>query len=633
MRRAPVASVTGHSRSSRPDDVTPADIRQTVGELLRILMLRRWVFFVPFCLATTAAFVSSHYIPRLYEARTTFEQTNDPVSVELPPTLVTSSYTYFLTTLEQDIKSPEVMYPVLQALGLFDSVPAAGESDGGAREPAAGRTDPREAMAKKVGAQVAVSAWRKSNYHNVIELSYTGPSAEIMTKLLNGMKEGYKRLVRQRVAERLAGARQWYAQQADERRRALEKVDQEVMAIRVRHPGVDPANPDSIALELSSLQAALAEQRRAHSRLQSQIASREEFLANAKAMSSASPSAAEPPVGLSPTALALRQSIQDGEARIAELKIKRGMTELHPEIVEERQFLKRYHQALEAELAACQQMPAFEGSPLALVGPQLEPPSPWTPVVAQVEMDLASLVEQRDLTAEEITKLEQRVGEYVAMQGDVFAKRQEFSRMEEELARAREDYETYQRLVDQCHQALTVENENRGILFTDIVPAEESPIPVSPLAKTVILLSLLAGLVTGAVFVIMAELFDRRFRTAAQVTRALGLPILECVSEIVTAAHRRSGFIRRAVLVPTAAVILAGMVLLSGGASFLSLNHPESYRKIMAVPKSAWAQVASLAVKTDAPGNDSWSGKGCHGKGCQDDFVRSTLRAVPAKSS
>ena len=590
---------SGHSRSARADEVTPADIRQTIGELVRILVLRRWTFLVPLCLATTAAFIASHYVPRLYEAHTTFEQTNDPVSVELPPTLVTSSFSYFLSTLDQDIKSGEVMSPVLEEVGLLEGLPR--NPDGTLTEEGVRQ---REAIAKSLAERVTVNAWPKSPYHTVIELTYTGPSRSIMTKLLNGMKEGYKQLVRYKVTEKLTDARDWYASQAGQQRKVFDQVDHKVTAIRIKHPGVDPANPDSIALELSSLQASLAEVRRTHSRLESQVAARKEFLSNARAMSAVGPTPGQTPApaGPRPAVLALQRTIADSEAHIAELKIKRGMTDLHPDIVEERRLQERYRKTLAAEMGRQADLPADAAMTPERSNPQAVPwqMNMWMPAVAQVEMDLASLVEQRELTAEEIDRLKQQVAECLTLQGDVFAKRQEVGRLEEEFTRARMDYETYQGLVDKCNRALTVENENRGILFTDIVPAEEGLVPVSPLAKTIVLLSLLAGLVTGAVFVVIAELFDRRFRTSAQVTRALGLPILECVSEIVTSGQRRRGFVRRAILVPTAAALLIGMLLVSGGASYMSLNHPDSFERLMTLPRAAWAQVIQPLANTDS---------------------------------
>jgi hypothetical protein len=216
----------------------------------------------------------------------------------------------------------------------------------------------------------------------------------------------------------------------------------------------------------------------------------------------------------------------------------------------------------------------------------------WQPVIAEAEMERAGLEEDLAQNAEEVQGAERRIAELAGLQGQVAERRQEFGRLHEELNRARKDYDTFHGLVAQCDRGLTVENENRGILFTDVVPAGGSSVPVSPLAKTVVLLSLLAGLATGTLFVVIAELFDRRFRTSAQVTRALGLPILECIDEIVTAAERRRRFLHRALLLPAVSVLLSVAVGVSGGLSYLSFSRPDTYQRIMGMPRTAWAHLA-----------------------------------------
>ena len=569
-------------RVGRADEVTSSDLRQTVNELLRILVLRRWLFFVPFCLATTAAFIASHYVPRTYEAHTTFEQANDQISVNLPPTLKTSTFGYFLSTLEQDIKSDEVMGPIVEELGLAGDLPR--NADGSLTEEG---DEIRERIGRAMADRVYVVAYQKSPYRNVIELQYTGADAVLKAELLAQMKEGYKRLVRQRVSEELEDARAWYGEQAEAQRAVVEEIDRRLTGMHTEHPDVDPANPFSVGMQLATLRGRLGELRRTRARLGAQISAREEFLAAARNQPRPDGTGGETAPGalLSPMAQRLQAALEASQARVLELTMTRGMTERHPDIVAERELQERYARELGAEAQG-----QGVGPVKALVSGRLG--GVWQPVVAQAEMELASFVEEREQNAVELADAEQRVAEVVRMQGQVGERRQEVGRLEEELARARKDYGTYSGLVGQCERGLTVENQNRGILFTDVVPARGGVAPASPLAKTVVLLSVLAGLASGALLVVLAELFDRRFRTTAQVTRSLALPILECIDEIVTPPERRRRFVRRAILVPTLAVVLLGMVGISGGLSYLSLNRPQTYERLMGGPRSAWAQLA-----------------------------------------
>ncbi|MFQ5489912.1 MAG: hypothetical protein ACE5GE_04240 [Phycisphaerae bacterium] len=587
-----------HGRTGRHEDAGPADLRQTVGEVLRILVLRRWTFMVPFCLATSAAFVASHYVPRTYQATARFEQANDAVSVNLPPSLVTSSYSYLLSTLEEDIKSEEVLGPVLEDLGLLDPAPTS-------EDPLAEQE--RTAVIKALASKVNVSAWQRSNFRNVIELQYAGPDPTIMTQLLEGMKENYKLLVRRKTTEKLIDARDWYDAQAEEKRKLVEQIDKRITAVRVRTPGIDPANPEDIGRQLTSLDNQVANLRRSNSRLESQIAARREFLNNARALAAANTGGAAQ-VAITPAKTRmLQQALEQSEAKVANLVFARGMTEQHPDIIAEKKLQERYRRALAAQ-------PAPQ---VALVGP----PNPaneaartffgantaddaWMPAVAQVEMDLTTLLEQRDLNNEEVAGLEERINLYTTLQNELVDQRQDYALTLEELDRARDEYETYRGLVDQCNQNLTVENSNRGILFTDVELPDSEPVPISPLAKTVLLLAVLGGLITAAVFVAMAELFDRRYRTSTQIARSLGLPILEGISEIVTATERRGLFIRRAVLIPVATALLLGLLVISGGASMMSLSYPDSYQRMMTTPRSAWSRIIGPSATAQGPDSE-----------------------------
>ena len=571
-----------------------------MGEVLRILVLRRWVFFIPFCLATTAAFIASQYVPRAYEAETVFEQANDPVSVDLPPELKITTFDYFLATLREDVRSNEVMGPVVDELGLTKDLPRNPDGTLTAEGVAA-----REKIGKSLASRVWVHSRRKTNFRYIISLRYTGAEPKVMNRLLNLMKEGYIRLVRQRVTEKLVDARQWYAARGQEKRVVLDKIDRQLIASQTAHPQVDPTNAQAIAFQLTSLRSQLAQLQRTRSRLESEIASREEFLAEARALSSTERGDDHPrlPV-VSAEAARLEAAVAACETRITDLKTIRGMTDLHPDIIDERKLQERYRRELRAELETSAASPS-QGAVVASVSSFAGPvQGPWLPAYAQVEMELASLVEQHEQVAEETARLEDRVAQFLRLQGGVADRRQEIGRIQEQYEQAHHNYERYQELVGKCDQALAVASENRGIIFTDVTPPEGSAVPISPLAKTVLLLSLLAGLASGTVFVVIAELFDRRFRTSSQVARALGVPILESIDEIVTAADRRGRFLRRAVFGPAITCLLLGMVGVSGGLSYLSLHNPTTFERIMSLPKSARALIADSTDERRAQGAD-----------------------------
>ncbi|MCP4251198.1 MAG: hypothetical protein GY778_29530, partial [bacterium] len=242
----PAVSSPEQRRPAKPDEVSAADLRQTIAEVLRVLILRRWVLFIPFCLATTAAFIASHYVPRTFEASTTFEQANDAVSVNLPPGLLIAKYEFFRSTLVEDMRSDEVMGPIVEDLGLARDLPR--EPDGTLTEEG---LEQRAGIGRGLATGVEVVSWKKAPFRHVIRLHYTGADPEVMVRLLKQMKEGYIGLVRRKVADKLRDARDWYTTRVVDKRTVLEEIDRQVTALQIAHPGIDPSNPESIAFQLT----------------------------------------------------------------------------------------------------------------------------------------------------------------------------------------------------------------------------------------------------------------------------------------------------------------------------------------------------------------------------------------------
>ena len=46
-----------------------SELRTSVAEIVRVLSVRRWMFFIPFCLVTTMAFITSLSVPRRHDLR------------------------------------------------------------------------------------------------------------------------------------------------------------------------------------------------------------------------------------------------------------------------------------------------------------------------------------------------------------------------------------------------------------------------------------------------------------------------------------------------------------------------------------------------------------------------------------
>jgi hypothetical protein len=170
---------------------------------------------------------------------------------------------------------------------------------------------------------------------------------------------------------------------------------------------------------------------------------------------------------------------------------------------------------------------------------------------------------------------------------EVFQKQEEFADIMGQVAQSRQRHGRLLSTLASIEPAIKAIEQGRLLQFTEGQPARGSAIPVSPKAMTVVLFALFAGIAAGALFVMLAEVFDSVFRSSGQVARALGLPMLEAIDEIVTSQDRRSIFMRKVVVTPIVTLTLLLLTGLAGSMAFLSIERPWTYQRIRKIPDAA----------------------------------------------
>ena len=79
----------------------------------------------------------------------------------------------------------------------------------------------------------------------------------------------------------------------------------------------------------------------------------------------------------------------------------------------------------------------------------------------------------------------------------------------------------------------------------------------------------------------MSELLDRSFRSIGQVTRVLGIPVLECVGTIATPRELRRQRISRLIWTPVVSVLVLAL-LTSASLAYVSLENPALHHRAIA---------------------------------------------------
>ncbi|MCO6435865.1 MAG: hypothetical protein J5J06_02115 [Phycisphaerae bacterium] len=584
--RPPVAPATARPEGALNDDRPFAEIRRNLHDLLRIISLHRWAFFVPFCLVTSAAFLLSLRYPRTYSAYTSFERQNDPLIMELPGAPRTDSLKVYTNALERELTSASGLMEIVEGMDLID--PAFRNPDG-TWSPAG--LQRRAALASALAPTITITTGSPTQHLDIIQLRYNGPDPTIGPRLLDELKKTYIRKSLHWTHDFLERQRAYLQREADAASEELKGARREETAWRLANPHVNIEDPGALAAQIEQLELSRRElilQRREH---ESQLAAYQQLQADATAPPEAPPSVG--PMPLPParsTALEdaetsrLKKELADLDSRIEDLRVTRGMTDLHPEIQKLREtrdatlrMLDRQQESL-VEVAMTPSGPgARETASAASRNPALDR---FVVEIAAERSKLANL-------AISIQTVEDKIASLKQARSELFQRQEEFADVQERVVLASRRHQQVLNSIAAVEPAIQAVEAGHFLQFSPGEPARGSVIPVNPKSTTILLLAVLAGIAAGTVFTVLAEVFDNVYRSSTEVARSLGLPILDSIDEIITSADRRKRILTQSVLSPIVVTCFLVITLYTGTMAYLSIQNPGSFKRLKRIPEAA----------------------------------------------
>ncbi len=262
------------------------------------------------------------------------------------------------------------------------------------------------------------------------------------------------------------------------------------------------------------------------------------------------------------------------------------MTDRHPDIIELSKRINRLKSQLESHYIAgkSNSSTAPAGQHIAAGGS----PAIWDMELADLQLDLQDRERRFAATQRRLRIVNGDIIKHKQLEDNIFRYRKDFQIKQDLLGQARTEHTQNSRRVAEISSILSADESQRGISFAELTPPTACIKPISPRSTTVLALSILAGLGAGAVGVLRKELFDQTYHTTKQVTRSLGLAVLESVEEFITSVERARLFRRRVIYAPTIVLVLLSAVGISCAAAFLSIERPKTYDRLMNKPRSAW---------------------------------------------
>lgn len=592
QRSKGIGSVGRGEHATEGGDRPFAEIRKTIHDVLRLLSLHRWAFFIPFCIVTCTAFIMSLYFPRTYRAHTAFERRNDPVMANLPMSSGAASFKYFRATMKRDLTSLRTMRSAAERMGLADDFE---RNEDGSLTPASRQR--LDSIARSMRGSVNVTTISPNEQIDIIGITYRGPDPNIGRRLVTAVREAYVSRTMDWIHKFLTTQRDYFQAEADQALARVKETRRWKTQMRLANPLVDPANPAAIASTLVRSERERRALQLRHREYAAELTSLQLMLAaldseNAANSTSLDPTdPAENGAFLSAEAFQLRAQLQDLDRKIAQLRKTRGVTDLHPDIQE----LFAQRDWLDSQLIQQRQRDRQrQAQTTPLGGVAVATTAPLSPAASRLQYERKQFLLRIEAQEAKLKDLQISIDANDAFLGqvrdaehEVLQRQEEFEALREKAEKAQLDYNTVRVTIASIEPAIKAIEQGRLLSFSEGEPASGSSRPVSPKSKSILMLALLAGIATGTGFVVLSEIFDHVYRSSGQVARSLGLPMLESIDEIVTPQDRRYLFVRRAVFAPLIVVIFAGVTSLAGTMAYLSIEQPWTYQKIRKIPDAA----------------------------------------------
>lgn len=596
MSAQPTSLIWGPRFGATQSDSYTSDLQHTLGKVMAIVVHRRWLLVIPLLTGMIAYLAYGLTLPRRYTLSTTFERRDDVVLTKL----ISNSSPYTFDTLRRSLRfqlaGTQAVGQALDDLGLTRNLPRDAQgtltAEGNAR---------RQAMIADVSAGLSMRLVESSTFLDLIELSYSGNNPDVGVKVVGRLRDNYIVSTRAWITDILQKSRDFFAEEAERRRVQANKIDLELQDLSAAYPGINPSDASPLNQHLASLKLAIDDLVLRREEHQAKLNALQKYAQDLEQQRATGKSPASRPALLdgesgetwlpNPTRERLSQHIDTTKSQIAEAKSVRGMTDMHPEV----QALRRKLEQLRIE---------FENQPERIAGPParnangaVEPVV--DPLVAEQKRTAAEIQSVTDMIAKLDRDLARRQAEKTTLEdgkSKTLEKREYYLTRQQEAQAVRNDMRAWQGNVDTLGRVLTAEENQRGIKFATVESPHRPRVPTAPTFPGLLLTGLGVGVALGVTVVFLRELFDRSFRDPARVRQSLGIPVLETIAEIRTEIRRR--WFGWRTVVPAFAAFEAMVTLALGTLTYLSLQYPDLYQRI--VEKTAvadyWARMTGLSV-------------------------------------
>lgn len=552
------------------DEFSVTDFRHTVHEVWRVVSVRRWLLLFPLCIVSSVAFLCSLWVPRQYSATTVIKREHDPVFANMMKKGWIEPYEDIRRSLGREISDPKFIRDVLESEDLPEGLT---RFEDGTLTPQSETV--LQSLVAAVSGGLSTRVVEASAHRDIIEIALVMRDPAQMQQILSVVRDHYMLLARRKTVDVLKSVESFLQSEADDCRQQLTKLSNRRVEYELKYPGINPDVVDPRAAERSAL---VIERVDVERKLDDLSMRREALQTKLAALTGAGSHAGEdgPPIMIeepNPRYGELVQEVERLERAISEGKTIRSMTDEHPE-------MKRNRALLAARRDELSRMPRTIMVSSKVAG---------DPAASSVRIEKL----KREL-ADKGTALAGMEGRLVAIREHLGAlsrdrelaieHRPAYLKLTAQTEQLAEQLSSWRHNIAPIEHVLYLEDKDRSVHFATVQAASLHPKPTSPDLRLVMMICLGIGLGAAVLSVLLAELIDRSYRTVKQLSTSLGVPVIESIDEIVTAAVHRRRLLRRLVVMPALAALLVAATIMAGTMAYMSLEHPADFERATSSP-------------------------------------------------
>ncbi|HKW94450.1 MAG TPA: GNVR domain-containing protein [Methylomirabilota bacterium] len=505
------------------DDPESAPRGAGLDRIRAIWKRRKWLGIVLVVLPLSATVAMIMALPDLYESTALVLVDRQQVPEAFVRPTVTSDLEIRLHTISQEILSRSRLESLIARMGLYPDLRNRG---------AASNDEAVSRMRRDIRLELksAESGGRGST--TAFALSYRGADPQTVAVVTNTLASFYIEENLKARERQATGTAEFLRVQLVDAKRRLDEQEAKMSELQRRYLGELPQQLQSNLAALESLNTQL----RMNNENLVRIAERRDQFAAQLELAKA------------------ESGDETDEMRLARLKrelvtLRIKYTDLWPDIIRIKDEIAR----LEKQIAAPK--------------PKAEPKKPvvLTPQALRVQEQLQSAETELKLARADQTRLKNSIDQYQARLDNAPKREQEYLQATRDYQSTRELYQSLTKRFEEAQIAESMEQRQKGEQFRVLDSAVPSFTPAAPKRSKLLVLAVVLSLVLGAGSMVLAELLDTSFHSAAELRAYTTVPLLVSIPQIITesdARRQRWRFRLAAVGVVCALVLVAGSAYL-----------------------------------------------------------------------